>query len=106
MNATKFFPLCLSLAGCASMEGPLDAVEKTSSGSVLVQVEKLDLAENTYRLTPDAEYGWFISTADLKQAMRSRATAICMPGGVQSLDVDRPAYIQVELSPVGYLHCR
>jgi hypothetical protein len=106
MIGTKSLPLLLLLAGCASTSGPLDAVERTNSGEVLVQVEKLDLAQNSYLLTPYAEYGWRTSTADLKQAMRSRATAICMAGGVQSLDVDRPYYIQVELSPVGYLHCR
>jgi len=106
MIGTKSMPLLLLLAGCASTSGPFDAVERTNSGEVLVQVEKLDLAQNSYLLTPYAEYGWRTSTADLKQAMRSRATAICMAGGVQSLDVDRPYYIQVELSPVGYLHCR
>ena len=105
MNIAKLLPLFLLLAGCAGTSGPFDAVEQTNSGGVLVQVEKLDLAENTYLLTP-SERGWLASTADLKQAMRSRAAAICMPGGVQILDVDRPAYIQVELSPIGYLHCR
>jgi hypothetical protein len=106
MISTKSLPLFLLLAGCADTSGPFDAVEQTNSGAILVQVEKLDLAEKSYLLTPYAEYGWLTSTADIKQAMRSRATAICMAGGVQSLDIDRPAYIQVELSPVGYLHCR
>ena len=106
MDATKILPLCLFLAACATTDGPLDAVEKTDSGGVLVHVMRLDLAENSYELVPSGEDVWFTSTADVKQAMRSRAAAICMPGGVQSLDVDRPAYIQVELSPVGYLHCR
>jgi hypothetical protein len=106
MIRTKSLPLLLLLAGCADTRGPFDAVENTNSGGVLVQVEKLDLAENSYLLTPYAEDGWLTSTADTKQAMRLRAAAICMAGGVQSLDVDRPAYIQVELSPVGYLHCR
>jgi hypothetical protein len=106
MISTKSLPLLLLLAGCAGTSGPFDAVERTNSGEVLVKVEKLDLAENTYLLTPYAEYGWLKSPPDLKQAMRSIAAAICMAGGVQSLDVDRPYYIQVELSPVGYLHCR
>ena len=106
MTVTKLAPLFLLLAGCADTSGRFDAVEKTNSGGVLVEVEKLDLAENTYLLTPYAELGWLTSTADLKQAMRLRAAAICMSGGVQFLDVDRPYYIQVELSPVGYLHCR
>src|SRR5258706_8096840 len=106
MDATKILPLCLFLAACASAEGPLDAVEKTDSGGVLVHVMRLDLAENSYELAPSDEDVWFTSTADLKQALRSRAAAVCGAGGIQFLDVDRPYYIQVELSPVGYLHCR
>ena len=106
MDATKILQLCLFLAACATTDGPLDAVERTDSGGVLIHVMRLDLAENSYELVPSGEDVWFTPTAALKQAMRSRAAAICMAGGVQSLDVDRPAYIQVELSPVGYLHCR
>ena len=106
MTVTKLLPLFLLLAGCADANGPFDAVERTDSGGVLIHVMRLDLAENSYELVPSGEDVWFTSVAALKQAMRSRAAAICMPGGVQSLDVDRPAYIQVELSPVGYLHCR
>ena len=105
MDATKFLPLCLFLAACASTEGPLDAVEKTDSGGVLIHVMRLDLAENSYELAPSGNDVWFMSTADLKQAMRSRAAAICGTGGIQFLDVDRPYYIQVELSPRGYVHC-
>jgi len=105
MNATKILPLCLFLVACASTEGPLDAVERTDSGSVLVRVMRLDLAENSYELVPSAHAIWFTDTEELKQAMRSRAAAICAPGGIQFLDVDRPYYIQVELSPRGYLHC-
>src|SRR5258707_1389573 len=55
MKVTKLAPLFLFLAGCSSTNGPLDAVEKTSSGGVLVLVEKLDLAENSYLLTPSAQ---------------------------------------------------
>jgi len=106
MTVTKLLPLFLLLAGCADVNGPFDAVERTDSGGVLIHVMRLDLAENSYELVPSGEDVWFTPTAALKQAMRSRAAAICMAGGVQSLDVDRPAYIQVELSPVGYLHCR
>jgi hypothetical protein len=106
MKVTKLVPLFLFLAGCSSTNGPLDAVEKTSSGGVLVLVEKLDLAENSYLLTPSAQDSFLTADSDLKQAMRSRAAAICGPAGVQFLDVDRPYYIQVELSPRGYLHCR
>ncbi len=105
MNISKLLPLFLLLAGCADANGPFDAVEKTDSGGVLIHVMRLD-PENSYELVPSGEDVRFTSIAALKQAMRSRAAAICMPGGVQSLDVDRPAYIQVELSPVGYLHCR
>ena len=105
MDATKILPLCLFLAACASTEGPLDAVEKTDSGGVLIHVMRLDLAENSYELVPSGEDVWFASTADMKQAMRSRAAAVCGAGGIQFLDVERPYYIQVELSPRGYVHC-
>ena len=105
MKVTKLVPLFLFLAGCSSTNGPLDAVESTNSGGVLVLVERLDLAENSYELVPSGEDVWFTSTADLKQAIRSRAAAVCGAGGIQFLDVDRPDYIQVELSPRGYVHC-
>src|ERR1700682_6789250 len=65
MNVTKFLPLFLFLAGCSRTNGPLDAVEKTNSGGVLVLAEKLDLAENSYQLTPSAQDSFFTSTADL-----------------------------------------
>lgn len=106
MEATKILALCLFLTACASTEGPLDGVERTDSGGVLVRVMKLDLAENSYELAPSGHDIWFTDTEDLKQALRARAAVICGPGGIQFLDVDRPYYIQVELSPRGYLHCR
>src|SRR5258706_2251316 len=67
MKVTKLVPLVLFLAGCSSTNGPLDAVERTSSGGVLVLVEKLDLAENSYLLTPSAQDSFLTPDSDLKQ---------------------------------------
>src|SRR5258706_16147865 len=99
MKRTILLPF-LFLAGCASPSDSLDGLENTNSGSVLVRVVKLDLSENTYQLAPSAYDDLLTANDDLKQAMRSRAAAICAPRGVQVLVLDEPDYLKgIEASP-------
>jgi len=106
MRPTLILPF-LFLAGCAGPRGPLDALENTASGSVRIRVIKLDLAENTFALAPSDYDNFLTARDDLKQAMRSRAAAICAPSGIQELVLDEPEYFKgIDLSPRGYLYCR
>jgi hypothetical protein len=102
MHMLKIWPLFLLLGGCAM---DANSLERTSPEGVAVRVSKMDLLQNTNELTPQT--GWFGSSdQELKQALRSTATSVCAPGSVLLVDVDRPDYIKVAMTPRGYVHCQ
>ena len=91
--AHKLVPLAflVLLAGCADD----------------VRVTKVDLLRNSYELTPRVSWVRFSgSDEELKQEIRQAAAGLCGPAGTEVLDVERPAYILVPMTPRGYLHCR
>jgi len=94
IHVSKILPLVLllGLAGCAS-----DAV----------RVTKMDLERNTYEITPLVPWVSFQENDEgLKQQITQASAGLCGARGVEVLDVERPAYILVPMTPRGYLHCR
>jgi hypothetical protein len=84
------FALLVALAGCADM-----------------RVTKTDLQRNSYEITPPVSWVRFRgSDEQLKDNIKEASAGLCGPGGVEILDVERPAYILVPMTPRGYLHCR
>ena len=88
----RFLPFCLLLAGCAS--------------TVAIDATKMDQLQNTYELAHRSR--WLSNASDeaLLNAITATAVALCGPAGIAILDVSRPDYIRVPMSPRGYLHCR
>jgi hypothetical protein len=66
----------------------------------------MDQLQNTYELAQRTQ--WLSSASDetVRAAITARAEAVCGPAGIAVLDVSRPDYIRVPMSPRGYLHCR
>ena len=94
VRVLKLMPLALliALAGCAGTTG----------------VTKMDLEFNTYEITPSVPWVGFLGSSDeeLKQEISQASAGLCGPNGALLLDVERPAYIRVPMSPRGYLYCK
>ena len=88
----NFLPLCFLLAGCAS-SGSIDAT-------------KMDQLQNTYELTHRTMWLTTASDEAVRGSITAAAGVVCGQAGVAILDLDRPDYIHVPMSPRGYLHCR
>jgi len=89
----KFLPLCFLLAGC-------------STASVSIDAAKMDTLQNTYELAHRTIWLSRASDDTVRSSIAAAATAACGQAGVAILDVDRPDYIRVPMTPRGYLHCR
>ena len=87
----KFLPLCLLLAGCSSIS---------------VDATKMDQLQNTYELAHRTMWLSTASDESLRQSITATAAAVCGQAGVALLDLERPDYISVPMTPRGYLHCR
>jgi len=92
VTVIRFLPLCLFLAGCA-----------TSAG---IDATKMDHLQNSYELAHRSQWLGGPSDEALRTSIAAAAMAVCGPAGVAILDVSRPDYIRVPMSPRGYLHCR
>jgi hypothetical protein len=93
IRVSKLLPLAflIGLAGCADS----------------VRVTKMDLELNTYEITPSVPWVSFrANDEELKQQISQASAGLCGPNGIALLDVERPAYIRVPMSPRGYLYCR
>src|SRR4029079_8203419 len=98
MRLLKLCVLLLLLAGCAM---DANSVQRTSPQGIDVRVSKMDLLQNTYELTPHV--GWIGTGSDeeRKEALRAISAEVCAPGTVAIMDVERPDYIKVAMSPRG-----
>ena len=92
IGVIRFLPFCVLLAGCAT--------------SVDVDATKMDLLQNTYELAHRTQWLSTASDEAIRGAITAKADAVCGPAGIAILDVSRPDYIRVPMSPRGYLHCR
>ena len=103
---SKIWPLFFLLAGCATSTNSIVPVVRDTSQSISVRIIKMDQLQNTYELAP--RVGWVnsSSTEAVKQALAEAAAAVCAPGAVAMLDVERPDYIHLPMAPRGYLRCR
>ena len=88
----RFLPLCFFLAGCAA--------------STAIEATQMDQLQNTYELAHRSQWLGGPSEDALRISIAAAAMAVCGPAGVAILDVSRPDYIRVPMSPRGYLHCR
>ena len=86
-----FLPLCFLLAGCSS---------------VSVDATKMDQLQNTYELAHRTMWLSTASDESVRQSITAAAAAVCGQAGVAILDLERPDYIHVPMTPRGYLHCR
>jgi hypothetical protein len=87
----KFLPLCFLLAGCTS---------------VSIDATKMDQLQNTYELAHRTMWLSLSSDDSIRQSITATAEAVCGQAGVAILDLERPDYIHVAMTPRGYLHCR
>jgi hypothetical protein len=90
-----FLPLCFLLAACSTTQS--------------VDATKLDQLQNTYELAHRSMWLSVLYTRDdemLRRSIAATAEAVCGQAGVATLDVNRPDYISVPMTPRGYLHCR
>ena len=86
----RLLPLCLLLTGCATS----------------IDATKMDQLQNTYELAHRTMWLSFASDESVRSSILTTAQAVCGQAGVANLDVNRPDYIRVPMSPRGYLHCR
>jgi hypothetical protein len=94
IHLSKILPLVLLIA-------------LTACASDAVRVTKMDLLRNSYEITPLVPWVSFQENdAALKQQITQASAGLCGAAGIEILDVERPAYIRVPMTPRGYLHCR
>ena len=90
----KLLPLCFLLAGCTT--------------TYSIDATKMDQLQNTYELAHRSMWLSVLNTRgedDLRRSIAATAQAVCGQAGVAILDVNRPDYISLPMTPRGYLHC-
>ena len=88
----RLLPFCLFLAGCTT--------------SAAIDATKMDQLQNTYELAHRSRWLGGPSDDALRTSIAAAAMAVCGSAGVAILDVSRPDYIRLPMSPRGYLHGR
>jgi hypothetical protein len=66
----------------------------------------MDQLQNTYELAHRTQWLGTASDESIRNSIMATAEAVCGQARIAILDVDRPDYIRVPMSPRGYLHCR
>ena len=87
----RILPFFLLLTGCSS---------------VSIGATKMDQLQNTYELAHRRQFVAIAGDESIGRSIAATAEAVCGQAGVALLDVKRPDYITVPMSPRGYLHCR
>ncbi len=104
-------PKAPDMAARAEPATPAPAVAKpcllpaTLCGEPVIEAAKLDQLQNSQELAERTMWLSFSSDQTIREALIKKAEEVCGVGKVAILDVDRPDYIRVPMSPHGYVHC-